>query len=306
MSTQKMTILPLHHSDWRLKVPVAISGGLIAENVEQFLQAQSFDLWHDYISKQERDDLSSTKIGLVHRFISEEHARGKNEADSADTIYKAFLLLRLIRPTRARYSNVQFNLRNGQADIVGFTQPQPWPPSTPNLQTFNMINNETLSQLAQSLPKFLKFAESSPWHLTRAVRHFEAGYSQIQDPLLQFVTWTMGIESLFAEDKDPVSDDVLVQRIESELDRNTNIYSEVDVELLAAKPAAIQVKDLLFDILKLRNCAIHGIRVPPEFDDRTSKSPATGEAVHYVDVLREGTSFVLRKLILKAISQVNA
>ena len=69
----------------------------------------------------------------------------------------------------------------------------------------------------------------------------------------------------------------------------------VDAEVLAYSPKSIPVKDLLADILDMRNRVLHGVRIPPSFDARMTTSPATGQQVHYVDVLREGTSFMGRK-----------
>ena len=302
----KMTILPLHYCDWRLKVPARIDADLTVENVDGFLRPELFDLWRDFLSKKDRDDLASTEIGLVHRFRSEQFLVSKPEVDSTDRAYKAFLLLRLIRPTRARYSHVQMAVRGGQPDVFAFAEPDPGIPNTPNLETFNKINNESIKQLAEFLPKFVRFADSAPRYLTRAVRFFETGYSRIPDPLLQFITWTTAIESFFSEDQGPLSDKELIHRIAEQIDTETNIYSETDIEALADTPKPIPVKDLLRDILDTRNLVIHGIRVPASFDERVIMSAATGEKIHYVDVLREGASFVLRKLILKAIREIDA
>lgn len=302
----KMTIMPLSHAYWGMQGPIQLSTDLMVESIEPFLQPRSFELWRDYISKKDRDDLSSTKLGVVHRFFSEEHV-GKPEAESQDKIYKLFLLLRLIKPTRARFSNFQLKLiPNSEPDLFSFAHPDPSVPNTPNLQTFNMIDGDDLKEAADLLIRFQIFANSAPWSLTRAVRFYEAGYSQIGDPLLQFISWTTAIESVFSNDKAPVSDSVLAHKIDEHVGGETDIYSEVESEHLADKPEPTLIKDLLPDILLARNLVVHGVRVPIEFDNRMTASPATGEQVHYFDVLREGTSFILRKLILQVIQNTNA
>src|SRR4051812_39694726 len=98
MQTNKMTILPLHLVNESIPLPVPIADDLSVEAVEGILRPELFNLWQDYVSKKDRDSLSSTKLGIIHRFWSEYHI-SKPEADSQDTIYKTFLLLRLIRPT---------------------------------------------------------------------------------------------------------------------------------------------------------------------------------------------------------------
>ena len=304
--TDKMTILPLHHCDWRwqLAVPIGIGTDVTVENVEGIFRPEHFELWSDYVPKKEREDLSSAKIGVVHRFSSEEHI-GRAEADSQDKVWKAFIFLRLIRPTRERFSNVQLSLKDGQPDVFSFAQPNQVTPNAPNLQVFNTFHQKHLDRLVRELPKFLHFATPPPSHKIRAVRFFESGYSQVTDPMLQFVTWMMGIESFFWGDPNSFKTQTLIRRIEELIGSTTDIYSEAEADNFPSKPTPLPVGDILPDMFDLRNSAIHGGSVPSSFDDRTSTSPATHETVHYVDVLREGASFVLRKLALKEIKETN-
>lgn len=301
----KMSVVPLHNCDRRLTLPIGLGTDLTVENVEGVLRPEHFDLWSDYVPRTEREDLSSVKIGIVHRFFSEDHI-GRTEADSQDKIHKAFIFLRLIRPTRERFSNIQLSLKNGQADVFSFAQPIPVTPNTPNLQVFNTFHQHHLERLVRELPKFLWFATPPPLYRIRAVRFFEAGYAQVTDPLLQFVTWMMGIESFLTEDVAPLKSADLVRKIEKQIGAETNIYSDSEFELFPSKPTPLTVGEILPDMLKLRNQAVHGGPVPVGFDELTTTSPATHEAVHYVDVLREGASFVLRNLALKAIKETNA
>lgn len=300
----KMTMLPLHYCDARLIVPIGIGTDLTVENVEGILRPENFDLWSDYISKKEREDISSAKIGIVHRFSSEDHI-GRAEADSQDKVFRTFIFLRLIRPTREQFSNIQLSLKSGQPDVFSLAQQAPVTPNVPNLQMFNTFHQEHLEQLVRQLPKFLRFATPPPLYKIRAVRLFEAGYSQVTDPLLQFVTWMMGIESFLSEDAGPVESTALIRKIERQIGSTTDIYSEAEHDLFADRPRPLTIGEILPDMLKLRNVAVHGAAVPPSFDDRTTISPATREEIHYVDVLREGASFILRNLALKKIKETN-
>jgi hypothetical protein len=300
----KMTILPLHHCDWSLTAALRVADDLALESVEGILRPENFDLWHDYVAKKERDDLSSVKAGIIHRFSSKEHI-GRTEVDSQELIYKTFLLLRLIRPTRERYSNIQVDFPSGTANVFGFAQPTSFP-NTPNTQTFNLFHREHFLELSRLLPKFLHFAGSASRNLIRAVRMFESGYSEIGDPLLQFVTWTIGVESFFSEDQHPVQDFDLFRGVSERLGAETDIYSEAEFDLFPYRPDPVKVASVLPDVIELRNRVIHGIGAHPRFDDRNVTSPATGETIHYVDVLRETASFILRKLILQEIEGVDA
>ncbi len=146
----KMTILPLHDCDQRVTVPIGVGTDLTVENVEGILRPEHFDLWSDYVPKKEREDLNSTRIGIVHRFSSEDHT-GKAEADSQDKVFKTFVFLRLIRPTRERFSNIQLSLRGGQPDVFSFAQPTPVTPNAPNLQVFNTFHQGHLERLIRFL-----------------------------------------------------------------------------------------------------------------------------------------------------------
>lgn len=303
----KMTILPLHLSDWGIApipLPIQIADDLTLDSIEGILQPSNFDLWRDYVAKKDRDDLSSTKAGVIHRFVSEGHI-GKPEVDSQDRIYKTFVLLRLIRPTNERYSNIQVDFRTGASNVFGFTQPTSIP-NTPNTQTFNRFHAAHFAELSRLLPKFMDFLNSAPRNLIRAVRMFESGYSEISDPLLQFVSWTIGVESLFSNDQRQPEESELVHGITKKIGPDTNIYSEAEVELFPFKPDPITVGKVLPDIIESRNRVIHGVGVPERFDQMRLTSPATAESIHYVDVLREAASFILRKLILLAVEDRDA
>ena len=271
----KMTILPLHDCDQRVTVPIGVGTDLTVENVEGILQPEHFDLWSDYVPKKEREDLNSTRIGIVHRFSSEDHT-GKAEADSQDKVFKTFVFLRLIRPTRERFSNIQLSLRGGQPDVFSFAQPTPGTPNAPNLQVFNTFHQGHLERLIRQLPQFLWFSTPPPLYRIKAVRFFEAGYSQVTDPLLQFVTWMMGIGSFLSGDSGVVSRSALVRKIEEQLGSETDIYSEAEVDLFPDRPTPLAVGKILPDMLELRNLAVHGGPCRPV--STVAQQPA--EAVH--------------------------
>lgn len=52
-------------------MPVQLSADLMAENIEGLLTPSNFELWHEYVSKKDRDNLSSARLGIVHRFSSQ-------------------------------------------------------------------------------------------------------------------------------------------------------------------------------------------------------------------------------------------
>ena len=238
------------------------------------------------------------------RFSSGEHM-GKAEVDSQDRVYRAFLLLRLVRPTNHRYSNIQIDFNAGAPNVFGFAQPMSIP-NTPNLETFNRIHRRHLLELSKLLPAFFSFVGSAPRNFIRAVRMYESGYSDINDPLLQFVAWTIGIESVLSGDQKRLTGAELVAQVIERLGADTNIYSDVEFELFPEAPPHTMIKDVLPDIIEARNHVVHGVGVPSRFDEIDLKSAATAEKIHYVDVLREAASFMLRGLILRAVEERDA
>jgi hypothetical protein len=304
MEHNKMTILPLHLVDETIPIPMPIADDLSLDSVGGILLPDLFNLWQDYVSKKDRDSLASTNLGVIHRFSSGHHI-GKPEADSQAKIYKVFLLLRLIRPTNERYSNIQVDFNAGVPNVFGFTQPMAVP-NTPNLETFNRIHYSHLKRLFKLLPLFLSFAESAPRNMIRAIRMLEIGYSEVTDPLLQFVTWMIGIESVLSGDRDRLNSAELIPQITKRLGADTNVYSEVEHAVLPTKPEPVTIRSVLPDLFEARNRVVHGVGVPSKFDDMAISSAATGEQIHYVDVLREAASFMLRKLILQAVESRDA
>lgn len=128
----KATIIPVSHPSWelRLEEPYRLTQSLTFEKVQGLLNPELFSVWRDWISQRDRDNLSSIRFALMHYFDSSGHM-GREEADSKDYGFKAFLCLRLfaLSSLRKRISSLsKFSLRTKSKGKSMFSASRTQPP----------------------------------------------------------------------------------------------------------------------------------------------------------------------------------
>jgi hypothetical protein len=219
---------------------------------------------------------------------------GKDDEDSKELLGKAFACLRVVKPTRTPFSVVQCRIKqDGGFDVLGFTSPaNALPINLPRSEILNDINEGDLEQLRRMWPRYRIIRESGPEHLRRATRYYETGYSDLRAGDLQFTTWVMGTEALYAEDEEPFSVGALKERILRDIDPDTDIYEGHYRSSANLSPVRLgQILDNLFD---LRNRLVHGAWAPKTWFEKTVRIDITGTPVSLPDALREAASFILR------------
>jgi hypothetical protein len=302
---RKATIVPVGHPAWDLHLdgPFQVTDSLTFEKIQGWLYEELFSLWREHLSQRERDNLSSVRFALVHRFDSAGHI-GREEAESSDFAFKAFLCLRLVKPTKTNFEPIQIQFKNGgenkKIEVFSVTHPSMLWPNVPDAESLNSITLSDITKFKELLPVFLDVAANGPEHVRRAVRHFNAGYSEVRDPTIQIVVWCMGIESLFDVDEDP-SEARLFAQVDKTVGLGTNIYESSYLEEFkndVEGETRVAVGSRIADLFDIRNRFIHGRWIPAEWKNNYPRNSISGEKVHYVDVLRELASFVLRKGIL--------
>jgi hypothetical protein len=292
------SIIPVSQVAWDLQLdrPFQVDTSLTFENAAGLLKPEMFDLWRELVPKRERDDLSSVRFALMHRFGSTDYV-GREEALSDEYAYKVFLCLRLIKPTKSVFQRIQVRLLdNDKLEVTGFQHPGIWP-NIPDFESINDVDLEDVKRLKALLPTFLTLASSGPENIRRAVRHFNVGYTELQDPTTQIVLWMMGIEALFGSEHDSLQREVLFRRLDDSVGLQTDIYDSSPMrEYIGQK--SFKVGDLVGDLVTLRDRLVHGQWVPPEWKGMEGRNGLIS-AIPYPDVLREAASFILRKAILK-------
>lgn len=298
----KRSIVPLQWVSERLSLPVKLSEDLSVERVSETLKPQHFDLWRDYLSAQEKDDLPRIDVGIVHRFFSKEHI-GMPEERSKKYVYRLFLALRLIKPTRSRFSVIQYKITDdGAVDVFSFTHPDPALINSPDCESVNRVEDSDLVYLQQIFPRFELLSANGPEHLRRAVRYYEMGYGSIQEPEIQFLTWAMGIEAAVVseEEKFPRRREV-VDRVLALVPADTVVYADSPLNEFVNFPD-LTVGEALPEILLLRSRLAHGQWFTGRKPEVTRKT-LSSSTLNYEEMLREAAPFILRRVILAKLEQ---
>jgi len=304
----KATVAPISHGAWDFEqfLPFTIGQGVTVERIPGLFSASHFELWRDYVSLNDRKDFESVRYALVHDFSSSEHL-GKIEQDSHELVHRLFVLLRLVKPTRSRFSAVQVKRLDPKdptrIEIFRFTHPIQVPLNIPEAETLNTVNPHDLETVRDLAPRFLETIARGPAYVGRAIRYYEEGYADIRDPALQFIIWLMGIECVVSREEEGVARDALQRKIAAAVPLDTNIYEHWgEYAYLPGPFPVLRLGEIIDDMFELRNRFAHGLWVPQQWISRVIFTRPGREAVSYADALRGAAAFLLRRLILIALS----
>jgi hypothetical protein len=292
---EKYSVAPISFGGFeetRLDLPFALQD-IRVESIEGLLRAEYFSIWKDFVSRESIERMEKAKVALVHRFTSG-YVTGKDEEDSKELLHKAFLCLRVVKPTRTPFSVIQYRRTTSVGiDVFSAFWPIAAPMNLPESEVLNQINLHDLQQLRELWPSFRRLRDSGPAHLRRATRYYETGYSEQRDVDLQLITWVMGIEALYADGEEPCALELIKKRILDSVGPNTDIYSGFEARSLYA-PDPLFVKDVVDRMFELRDRFIHGAWAPKVWLDRPMRKAISGGPLTLPDVLREAASFILR------------
>jgi hypothetical protein len=298
-SAAKTTLVPIYRTAWSLPkdARVDVGRGIIFENVEAFLQPEHFELWRQYVSEDARNKLAKVTFALVHRFRSSEHV-GPEEQKSIELMYRVFICLRLIKPTRAIWSNIQFKETPSGIDVFSFSHPTEGMAATPEAESFNEINLGDIQRLQKLLDAFLDNVDSGPMNVRRAIRHYELAYSEVRDPAIQFVTWMMALEQFYSSGEEPEPRSKLLRRISEYVDLDQDIYAETQFREVFPNLPVVTARETLRDLFVLRSRFVHGRWIQKEWLQPT-RTGTLYENSNYADVLREVASWLVRKSLIR-------
>ena len=271
----KSTLVPLPYASWQLTIdrPYPIGNSITVENVSGLLKEDHFKVWKQYLSPQQVSQLASAKVGLLHRFVTSSY-RGPEEPQSRDLLHDAFVCLRVIRPTRSDFSVVQFTTPERDIlDVFSISQPFNTPTIVPTAQALSTMVEPDFHSLQALLPTFVNLLNYGPMHLRRAIRYFEAAYSDVHQPVMQILLWTMGIESVFSSSESrQLSREELLERVYAVLPPDTPIVEHDNGMELPVKPRQ-PVGAVLNDVFVMRNYFVHGGWLPDEWLERQVRCP---------------------------------
>jgi hypothetical protein len=285
-----------------LDLPFSL-GDVRIESVKGLLRSEHFSIWKNFISEDSIERFQRAEVALVHQFRSG-FVVGRDEEDSKNLLHKAFVCLRLVKPTRAAFSVAQYRkTKDGDLDVFSASWPTDVPLILPESEVLNQINANDLHQLKTLWPRFKDLRDSGPGYLRRATRYYETAYAELRELDLQFVTWVAGIEALYTQGEEPSPLSVIKERILESLGPVTDIYSDFERRSHYA-PNPVFVKDVLDNMFELRNRFIHGAWAPKSWLDRPMRRAISGGTLALPDVLREAASFILRAGLKKLLSEM--
>jgi hypothetical protein len=301
----KFTVAPIDvdqvEERWDQPV-IGIAKDLTLEDTSNLIPRDGFELWKDYVSKKDRDRLSSTRYALVHRFEGTLARRDRDE-DSRMYLNHVFVCLRIIRPTRRRFQVIQGYLREGKSEIYSFTNPSLDIMNIPITQALNSIKKKDVAELTRLLPRFMEVSKpGGPLYIQRAVRFYEQGYSSTAEPALQLICWMIGIEAILA--KGEVIDRAhLVEKIGRR-------FGEIDIKEPAwrsyfGKPREpLLVRDQLSNLFTLRDALVHARPIPEALS-----APQTDYLGHTHELgayLSAAAAMILQTAILQEFSELDS
>lgn len=296
---RKATFAPLDYLDWNFKLDqtIRVTDQINIEFISGVFGSEKFELWKDYISKNELNTFLSSQYALCHRFLSTSEI-GLAENESLKLLETAFICLRIVKPTRARYAAIQTKILDNDAlEVFSVTHPKNALLNIPDVETTNQITASDLRLFGRVIRPFLNLSDAGPENLRRAVRYFEEGYSQTVDPVVQIILWTAGIESVFATRNEPFLGSKSLETVYGLVSPDLNIYEDTIQREFVDIPE-LTVRQVLPDLFILRNRLVHGGWIPEDWKSGSARPSLSQEAIPYADVLREAASFVLRKAIL--------
>ena len=297
----KGTVVPIQYCSWQmdLKSPYKISDSITVENVEGLFKPEHFKLWKEYVSPRDREKFTSSRFGLVHRFTSPGQV-GREETESRGVLHQAFICLRIVRPTRSWFSTVQFkSLPSGAVDVFSFSRPNIIALSVPEGQILSNVELEDFVTLGRLLPGFSRLLGTGPPQIQRAIRLYEGGYSDVNEPSLQTIVWLMGIEAMLSQnDEELIPRNELYDRIGRAVDLNTPICEYAGGKESPVSPG-VRLGDVLEDLFTLRSRFVHGKWIPAAWKEKTGfVSAPTQITVSYADMLRLAATYLLRRMLL--------
>jgi hypothetical protein len=298
MTPNKVTIVPLQAVEDLTGLPQPLMDNLWIEDCGELLSPAHFSLWKEFLSTRDVETLKSFRKALVHRFHSDGHV-GREEASSDHLVNDVFTALRLIKPTRMRFSRFQCRiLEDGRLDLFSFTSPSEAPLQVPDSEALNRITDDDIYKLKRFLPPFLAMSKHGSSNLYRATYYYSTGYVGAQDLALQFISWFMGIEASLSSEDGPLRQTDLIQRIQDTIDPDQDIYADYPVPYLHLP--SVTVRQVLPDLFRLRNELVHG-GWTSQWITGITRPAITGGEKSYREILAEAAPFILRKLLVQLI-----
>jgi hypothetical protein len=225
---------------------------------------------------------------------------------SEEMLYRLYLGLKVIRPTRGRYQVLHYDMnlpvprlprgyRNDYGTIICDCE-------LLNLNSLRWKDFQDLVAVARSILGTLNDARNP---VSQAVQSLEIGYRA--DFLnVRHLLWVVGLDALFTSiEWENQGIEVSVGRITHFLGLDFAIYSEKPHYDYDSGPTLpnIRLSDVLRDVYRLRNDFAHGTWPDKQWAGKVSRRSADGSRdIYYAEVVSEAASISLRGCLKKILA----
>jgi hypothetical protein len=282
-------------------LPFSVTPFITVEDVSSLFNDETSRWVEREMGRHDMEDLRSVRYAVVHRYSAGPYINDDANAESGRLVREVAACLRLIRPMRQRASLIQGEVKPVQGfDVQHFEHPINLM-EVPEVQKLFHLRNRDLPVLREVAARFLAAMHGEYWKVRMAVQFHDHGHLEGTFWKPRYSLWMAGLEALYtAPDSDHSGRLVTTEQAKHFLGADTNIYEPGDVPSCLPQ-AEIRVGDVLKDLYAVRNCIVHGERVPDEFFGPCRQGP--NGPVNRVSVLLEALSFILRKSILRVLKE---
>lgn len=283
------------------QLPLQLVESVFIEDVTDIMQQASF-IWKRYISEQELESLKHVRYAIVHHFEvrSEDLHRRPEDEKAKNLLYKLYLGLKTIRPTRSRFQVFIFNLD----DAVPRT-PR-WERNDHNTilcdyEDGRLIQWTDIREMVSSASAILQALGEPTSPISQAIQSLEIGYRS--DWLnVRHLLWVVGLDALFTSNEwQNRSAEVSIDRICNFLGSRFRIYAEQETAEYGVSPLPVTTLcEVLEDIYRLRNHFAHGTWPDKHWAGKSCRRSADfSRDISHAEVLSEAASVCLRGCLRK-------
>jgi hypothetical protein len=286
---------------------MTVEDGIQIEDVSKLIKETPTTFWKDWSYEHgelESKRLQNVRYALVRRFDCEESEELEEREQSKVLLYRLYLTLKVIRPTKQRFLVLHYAVANGRTRIK-----EPWrndfDSELLDCESGFPLTLEDLKQLPPIARLSLKILGDRKFPVTQAVYNLEIGY-RAEFFSVRHLLWVVGIDALFSSKKwAHQGADVVRKRVVEFLGKDFAIYPN-DRDFGLPRLVGLSLDDALAEIYRLRNYFAHGSWPNKSWAGKHSRPLAFGGGhVNYSGVLLESAAAILRGCLRKILSDAN-
>ena len=288
-------------------MPFRLCSDCFVENISVLIEETAFNLLTPQpYSQAEVEGLKQTRYGLVRRFQCELQDRPSEDEKSAAELYKLYLGLKILHPTRGRFQVLHYSVSDSAPRLPRGSK-NDFATIVCDWEGLNYIRWTDVCELARLASSLIATLSDHRNPISQAVHNLEIGYRA--DFLnVRHLLWVIGLDALFTStERENQGKEVAIKRISDFLGSDFQIYSADAVsELSTPIPTQVKLTAALGDCYRLRNDFAHGTWPDKAWAGTVSRRSADGARnVYYAEVLSEAACSILRGCLKRILSETD-